>query len=112
MSAKALATKLDWQKISEYFLPKTKIALQSFLSEYNKVALELTELNMRKTSVDLAHYEKVLSDSPPVAEARKILQNFQVKEMPVSDYLDAIVKSENTAVVEYIFFTSISRMRC
>lgn len=98
MSVRAATSKLDWHKISEYFLPKTRSALQSFLSEYNKSALELTELSVKKNTVDLAHYEKILIDRTPITQVKKFIQNFSIKEMPIQEYMKVIDESESKAV--------------
>ncbi|KAI9490398.1 hypothetical protein BDB00DRAFT_790306 [Zychaea mexicana] len=88
-SLRAAAKQIDWSKLSSSLPQETVVSLQAFRKRNDEAKRLLNELKEQSTTVDFAHYRKVLKNQGIVDQAEKAVQGFK----PVAYNLDAQLKA-------------------
>jgi len=102
--AKSAAAHIDWTKLSTSLGLKTETvaALSAFRKRNEEARRVLTDLKEQKTSVDFAHYRKVLKNQAVVDEVEKAFQSFKPTSYDVQAQIKSIDAVEAKAVCLYI----------
>lgn len=101
MSAvKAAATHIDWTKLSTSLGLKTETvaALSAFRKRNEEARRVLSDLKEQKTTVDFAHYRKVLKNQAVVDELEKSFKAFKPTSYDVQAQIKSIESVEAKAV--------------
>ncbi|KAG0293720.1 ATP synthase d subunit [Dissophora globulifera] len=101
MSAvKAAAAHIDWTKlsISLGLKPETVAALSAFRKRNEEARRVLTDLQEQKTSVDFAHYRKVLKNQAVVDELERSFKAFKPATYDVQAQIKSIEAVEAKAL--------------
>ncbi|KAI8143467.1 hypothetical protein BJV82DRAFT_610572 [Fennellomyces sp. T-0311] len=88
-SLRAAAKQIDWSKLSSSLPQETVASLQAFRKRNDEAKRLLLELKEQATTVDFAHYRKVLKNQGIIDQAEKAVQGFK----PVAYNLDAQLKA-------------------
>lgn len=88
-SLRAAAKQIDWSKLSTSLPQETAASLQAFRKRNDEAKRVLFELKEQATTVDFAHYRKLLKNQGIVDQAEKAVQGFK----PVAYNLDAQLKA-------------------
>ncbi|KAI8877340.1 mitochondrial ATP synthase, partial [Backusella circina FSU 941] len=99
-SLRAAAKTIDWTKLSTSLPQETVASLQAFRKRNDEVKRVLGELKEQTTSVDFAHYRKVLKNQAVVDQAEKAVSGFKPVAFNLDAQLSAIDQFENKAVAK------------
>ncbi|KAF9198463.1 ATP synthase d subunit [Haplosporangium sp. Z 27] len=98
--AKAAASHIDWTKLSTSLGLKTETvaALSAFRKRNEEARRVLTDLKEQKTTVDFAHYRKVLKNQAVVDELEKAFTSFKPTSYDVQSQIKSIEAVEVKAL--------------
>jgi len=99
--AKSAAAHIDWTKLSTSLGLKTETvaALSAFRKRNEEARRVLTDLKEQKTTIDFAHYRKVLKNQAVINEVEKAFQSFKPTSYDVQAQIKSIEAVENKAVM-------------
>jgi F-type H+-transporting ATPase subunit d len=97
-TVRAATKTLDWTKLSVSLPQETVASLQAFRKRNDEVKRVLGELKEQTTSVDFAHYRKVLKNQSVVDQAEKAVSGFKPVAYNLEAQLNAINQFESKAV--------------
>lgn len=106
-SLRAAAKQIDWSKLSSSLPKETVASLQAFRKRNDEARRLLAELKEQSTTVDFAHYRKVLKNTAVVDQAEKAVANFK----PVAYNLDAQLKAIDQFEAKAVSITNSTRTR-
>ncbi|KAG1376160.1 hypothetical protein G6F60_008385 [Rhizopus arrhizus] len=95
MASSVRAAAINWSKLNATLPQETVASLQAFRKRNEEVKRALSELKEQSTTVDFAHYRKVLKNQNIIDQAEKAVGSFK----PVTYNLDAqlnVAKAEKT----------------
>ncbi|ORZ17947.1 hypothetical protein BCR42DRAFT_412824 [Absidia repens] len=97
-TVRTAAKQLDWSKLSASLPQETVASLQAFRKRNDEVKRVLNELQAQSTTVDFAHYRKVLKNQSIIDSAEKAVQGFKPVAYNLDGQLKAIDQFEAKAV--------------
>ncbi|KAI8393814.1 uncharacterized protein BYT42DRAFT_525095 [Radiomyces spectabilis] len=97
-TVRAAAKQLDWSKLAGSLPKESAASLLAFRKRNDEVKRLLHELKEQSTTVDFAHYRKVLKNQDIVAQSEKALSGFKPVTYDLDAQLKAIDKFEAKAV--------------
>ncbi|GAN08660.1 ATP synthase d subunit [Mucor ambiguus] len=98
MASPIRAAAINWSKLSVSLPQETVASLQAFRKRNDEVKRVLAELKEQTTSVDFAHYSKVLKNQDVVQQAEKAVSGFKPVAYNLDAQLNAINQFEAKAV--------------
>lgn len=98
MASSVRAAAINWSKLSVSLPQETVASLQAFRKRNDEVKRVLAELKEQTTSVDFAHYRKVLKNQDVVQQAEKAVSGFKPVAYNLDAQLNAINQFEAKAV--------------
>ncbi|KAI7898349.1 uncharacterized protein BX663DRAFT_525504 [Cokeromyces recurvatus] len=98
MASSVRAAAINWSKLSVSLPQETVASLQAFRKRNDEVKRVLAELKQQPTTVDFAHYRKVLKNQAIVDQAEKAISGFKPVAYNLDAQLNAISQFEAKAV--------------
>lgn len=98
MASSVRAAAINWSKLSVTLPQETVASLQAFRKRNDEVKRILGELKEQNTTVDFAHYRKVLKNQGIVEQAEKAVSGFKPVAYNLDAQLSAIDQFESKAV--------------
>lgn len=100
MSAKQVATKLDWGKIVSTLglTGSTSSSLLAFRRRNEDAKVKLSNLETQTTEVDFAHYRNILSNQKVLSEVENALKSFKAVTYDTSKQIKTIEAFEAKAL--------------
>jgi F-type H+-transporting ATPase subunit d len=103
MASSVRAAAINWSKLSVTLPTETVISLQAFRKRNEEVKRVLSELKEQTTTVDFAHYKKVLKNQDIISQAEKAVSGFKPVAYNLDAQLSAINQFEAKAVSIFFF---------
>lgn len=101
MASSVRAAAINWSKLNVTLPQETVASLQAFRKRNDEVKRVLAELKEQTTTVDFAHYRKVLKNQNIVDQAEKAVTNFKPVSYNLDAQLNVINQFESKAVCRH-----------
>ncbi|EIE76791.1 hypothetical protein G6F57_003124 [Rhizopus arrhizus] len=100
MASSVRAAAINWSKLNVTLPQETVVSLQAFRKRNEEVKRALSELKEQSTSVDFAHYRKVLKNQNIIDQAEKAVNSFKPVSYNLDAQLNVINQFESKAVAK------------
>lgn len=113
MAAKSAISRIDWSSLQSKVQPETFAALNAFRKRHADLSKTLGDLKEQSTTIDFAHYQKVLKNKKVATEAQKIFSAFKPAAADLSQQLKVIDDAQKKAVRVHLPRLAMpKRLRC